>query len=174
MVTNAITSFEVKISKGEEILSLKKQKLQLVEQLSKLLLKSAKSSKGENDKLDKEIKSKESEFKALDYKILEIEYKTEVFILEQILNEDKERFEQMKIAENQLLERIKHLPMLMETLKKKKSGLHFKSDHQLKLEADELTSKYQDYIMNPSNEEGIKLLKRVDMALHNIDNRRKR
>jgi hypothetical protein len=167
MVTNAITSFEVKISNGEEILNRKKELLRLSKELSMVLQKEAKKSASESEKLEKL-------YKASQYAISEIEHRAEVFISEQILNEDKQRFEQMKVAEQQLLDRVALLPQLMESLKRKKAALHFKSDQQLKMESDDITSKYQDYVKNPTNEEGIKLVKRVDMAIFNIDNRNKR
>lgn len=167
MVTNAITSFEVKISKGEEILNLKKELLRLTKELCTVLPKESKEATSESEKLKKLIEANE-------FAISEVKYRTEIFILEQILNEDKQRFEEMKLAEQQLLDRVALLPQLMESLKRKKAALHFKSDQQLKMESDDITSKYQDYVKNPTNEEGIKLVKRVDMAIFNIDNRNKR
>lgn len=167
MVTNAITSFEVKISNGEKILNQKKELLRLSKELTIVLQKEAEQSACESEKFEKL-------YKATEYAILEIEHRTEVYIREQIINEDKQRFEEMKLAEQQLLERVALLPQLMESLKRKKAALHFKSDQSLKMESDDITSKYQDYVKNPTNEEGIKLVKRVDMAIFNIDNRNKR
>jgi hypothetical protein len=163
MVTDSITSFKAKIEKGEAILKLKSEKLELSRKLAKTLKAEAKKTSG-SDALEKQ-------YKAIEYAILEVENETEVFILKSILNEDLERYSEMQKIEDELRERVAFLPEIVDRIKekyiaKKRLGKLPKNDS---LETSDFLEKYQAYMSNPNEVLAIKLLRRADQIERNFN-----
>lgn len=163
MVTNSITSFEAKIKQGERILQIKKKQLKFAKELAKILSEEAKLISGSEALI--------KEYLSLHYAEKQAEHETEVFIQSAILNEDKERYQNMLEIERQLDDRI---PMLAEIIERIKVA-HVNNKRKNQISKDDssecisIVEGHADYINNPSRESAHKLLRRADHVFASMD-----